>query len=313
MANNGALVPLGQGEVALVSRLRESAGTYALAIQQAQDHLERSVLCAAGIKQLRAILTDHVVIDYVLPLANSPLGFLTDRDPARAKPGQKVEPYPIETIRECVIAALLAGLRLVGNEFNVIAGRLFVAKDGWRRLTCEAPGVTDAEVIVCEHSVERETLFRFRCVGRCRVRGEPVELLDAAGKVGRTIEVVKKYDSDSLDTLRGKAERRAWMALHHLVRQRLSRESVLPAADEGEVIEGQPATSGLNQTVEQAAPPAGDPAGGTEPTLTDSGIAPSRSDQLAAKLAASDGLFGQPPSDGPYDRALAAGRRRAKV
>jgi len=75
----------------------------------------------------------------VVSLAGTPLGFRTDRDDEKEK-------YSEAEIRDCMIEALIGGLRPVGNEFNIIAGRMYCTKEGYRRLVREWPGLSNLKI-----------------------------------------------------------------------------------------------------------------------------------------------------------------------
>ncbi len=98
-----------------------------------QPPFMQAVRMAYGIKTIREALPDGFVRDNFMPLQNSPLGFLTD-----AKEG-----YDINTVRDVICEALLRGVMPVNNEFNIIAGRLYIAKNGFERLVREFDGVQD--------------------------------------------------------------------------------------------------------------------------------------------------------------------------
>jgi hypothetical protein len=98
-----------------------------------QPPFMQAVRMAYGIKTIREALPDPFVRDNFMPLQNSPLGFLTD-----AKEG-----YDINTVRDVICEALLRGVMPVNNEFNIISGRLYIAKNGFERLVREFPGVQD--------------------------------------------------------------------------------------------------------------------------------------------------------------------------
>lgn len=98
-----------------------------------QPPFMQAVRMAYGIKTIRDALPDGFVRDNFMPLQNSPLGFLTD-----AKEG-----YDINTVRDVICEALLRGVMPVNNEFNIIAGRLYIAKNGFERLVREFDGVQD--------------------------------------------------------------------------------------------------------------------------------------------------------------------------
>lgn len=136
------IVPKSQAaKIMAIDELRRDA---ALSIAEAErdgnDVLKAFVL-ARSMRMLRDMLTDEIMSD-VMALMNTPMGFLTDRDPARGGGN----PYPVEVVRDCAITALLQGFRLVGNEINIIGGRMYAAKDGCKRKVEEWPGLHDLRI-----------------------------------------------------------------------------------------------------------------------------------------------------------------------
>lgn len=115
----------------------------------AEVSTEKELALACAVVDLRAALTEEVM-QPIMSLMNSPLGFLTDKDPS--KPVQKdgkwetPKPYGVDTVRDCVIAAKMLGFRVVGNEMNIISGKFYPAKAGFRRKLTDGksfPGLTD--------------------------------------------------------------------------------------------------------------------------------------------------------------------------
>lgn len=98
-----------------------------------------ALMVAQTMNDLRAALTDEMM-QPVMALMNSPLGFLTDQDP---KTNKDARPYSVEVVRECFIESKLRGFHPVGNEWNIIAGRFYAAKNGLRRKVTKFPGLTD--------------------------------------------------------------------------------------------------------------------------------------------------------------------------
>jgi len=82
----------------------------------------KPIVMAMAIKDLREALTPEAMAA-VKELAGTSLGFLTDKKPH--------EQYPVEVIRECVVEAMIRGVGVVGNQFNIIAGRFYMARNGW--------------------------------------------------------------------------------------------------------------------------------------------------------------------------------------
>jgi hypothetical protein len=117
---------------AALQRLLDDFGPAALA---KVDEMARAFKIAEGVKQVRALVRS--VADKITPLQGSALGFRTDKD--------RDGGYPADVVAECATEALLRGLRLTGNEWNIIGGRCYVAQAGCARLLAELPGLTDLE------------------------------------------------------------------------------------------------------------------------------------------------------------------------
>jgi hypothetical protein len=94
---------------------------YAGELAQSEDFF-KPIVMAMAIKDLREALTPEAM-SAVKELAGTSLGFMTD------KQGDKQ--YDIGTIRECVVEAMIRGVGVVGNQFNIIAGRFYMARNGW--------------------------------------------------------------------------------------------------------------------------------------------------------------------------------------
>ncbi|MBO4620332.1 MAG: hypothetical protein J5654_09515 [Victivallales bacterium] len=85
----------------------------------------------AAVQQLTALLTPQIM-EPIMALQNSPLGFLTD---------SKTGGYPVDTVRAAVIQAAIEGLSVTGNEFNILAGRMYITKNGMKRKLSQIPGL----------------------------------------------------------------------------------------------------------------------------------------------------------------------------
>lgn len=80
---------------------------------------------------LREAFTPEVMGAF-MSLQNTALGFRTDK----AQGG-----YPEDVVKEAVIEASLRGLSPVGNQFNIISGRMYVTKEGFQFLLSQVPGL----------------------------------------------------------------------------------------------------------------------------------------------------------------------------
>lgn len=97
--------------------------------------LSQAVTLATGINTLRKAMSDDLMRQVFMPLQGSALGFITDKD--------RDGGYPVSVVRDCMIEAMIHGLRPVGNEINIIAGRFYAAQNGFARIVAEYPGLTD--------------------------------------------------------------------------------------------------------------------------------------------------------------------------
>ncbi len=95
---------------------------------------DQAFTLADGFARLRELITGDVMKS-IISLKNSKLGFKTDE--------RSGSPYPIDTVRDCLIEAALMGLRPVGNEFNILAGNSYATREGLSRLVKEFPGLSD--------------------------------------------------------------------------------------------------------------------------------------------------------------------------
>lgn len=101
----------------VIAALDTAASNKALTVA---SQFRRAFAVAEAVYQLKALLTPEVMKP-ILNLQNTSLGFQTDR---------REGGYPLDTVKECLIDAVLSGVSPVGNEFNIIAGRAYITKNG---------------------------------------------------------------------------------------------------------------------------------------------------------------------------------------
>jgi len=88
---------------------------------------------AETIRRLWDAITDDV-LEYLAPLNNTPLGFKCDKE------------YDDNTLRFCIVQALLLGARLTDNEFNIIQGRAYLTREFFVRVLSENADLTNLRV-----------------------------------------------------------------------------------------------------------------------------------------------------------------------
>lgn len=224
-----------------VAELDDLATATLQQVEEAEGRLKKSVVMAKGIARLRALLSDRLMQDYFMPLMNSKLGFVTDR------PNEKhTHPYPVATVRDCLIEALLKGFYPVNNEFNIIAGNFYGAQNGWYRKVCDVAGLTDLDVIPGV-PVQHNGQTVVRVVASWKLHGQAQRLSSGDNSPGRTFTIRTNSGSGPDQTL-GKALAKAYKAIY---RKLTGTENTLDPDDHDEAVAGALAQSRAAQVSEK--------------------------------------------------------------
>lgn len=157
---------------------------------------------------LREAMTDEVMDKVFMPLMNTKIGFLTDRN-GRARSGGRA-PLPLYTrdiVRDCIIDAVTIGLLPTGNQFNIIAERMYPTKEGYTSLLRKL-GVK----YFIDTSYDKGQTQNFAEIP-CKINYE----YNGEKNGFSIIATVKKDDYSNHDQLRGKAERKAKKALYEYI------------------------------------------------------------------------------------------------
>lgn len=117
----------------------KAAASQLVVAEKERNDMVKGLVMARAMKTLRALMTDKIMAD-VMELMNTPLGFKTDRPNATNNTF-----YTKDEVRDVLIQALLRGLQPVDNQFNIIAGNLYVTKEGYERMLQEFPGLQDLQ------------------------------------------------------------------------------------------------------------------------------------------------------------------------
>ena len=167
---------------------------------------EKAVKLADGVNMLRELLSKEYM-DSIMKLQGSKIGFRTDKD--KNQDGSKGSGYPVEVVKDCLIEATLLGLEPVGNHWNILAGNMYVTKEG-------------AEYLLNKEGVKH--ILRFgptqidqqQKVARLDVK---VEWTYEGQKHEETIPVSAKWNAYATDdSIQGKATRKARMWLYNRIR-----------------------------------------------------------------------------------------------
>lgn len=221
------------------SRLDEMTSRFVEAIYAPNlGRLQKAFITAKAIDSLRRAITPDMM-KHFLPLQGSALGFRTDKD--------KDGGYPEATVKECLIAALLDGAYPTGNEFNIIAGRTYITKEGYARKVREITGLTDLDLSIGVPGI-RDGRTVVRCGATWKVGGAKRELLDHEGKPGKVFPIrVNQGMGD--DAVIGKATRKTYKAIYDLIN---GSEQSLPDGEIEDIGETSTAQPGQSRTAKVA-------------------------------------------------------------
>lgn len=166
---------------------------------QLADAVGATFQAIAVLQALTDILTDDFMQKNIMPLMNRSIGFLTDRTGKKGNDGTVKPFYDVAVVRDAFIDATSAGLLPTGNQFNIIAGRMYPTKEGFTALLKNL-GVKYLISIALEPAT-MQGFANLTCTISYEYKGD---------KRQYKLPVQVKADSfSSPDQLKGKAERRA--------------------------------------------------------------------------------------------------------
>lgn len=219
-----------------VRRLSMTAREAHRQLAECQDDPEtKAFLIAHSINALQEALTPAMLSD-IRRLADSPLGFKTDRPPGAKKDGKALQPYPDIVFRDVIVQALIRGLRITGNEFNVLVGNLYVTKEGYQRLLREYPGLTDLKIQIGVPKTQTGGAL-VPAKASWRMNGIADEL-DCFGDYSIAVKV---NNAMGVDAIQGKAESKLLRRIHARI---AGTELSVPDPDEPGVIDGEVVSGG---------------------------------------------------------------------
>lgn len=173
---------------------------------------ERTLLTAVATTQLREALKP-MVRPVLMPLMNTPIGFDTDKNPAKGWSGQS---YDEATVLECTTQAWLHGLPPTGNAFNIIAGGMYPRKEGYEGLlsTVCRFSATATVPAISDNLYQQGGYLNVPVLVQYRLHSEPEDA--PARKFHQTYSVrLNKRNAVGVESCEGKAKRKAYRDLWH--------------------------------------------------------------------------------------------------
>lgn len=185
---------------------------------------KQALVMAAAVRKMQEEISDPMMSD-IMALQGTALGFRTDKDTANG--------YPLNVVKQCLIEATINGARPIGNEFNIISGRVYLTKEFYSRAVREWPGLSDLklspQVPVTSNG---GALVGYRATWK--LNGEPQSLDRVKHGDDDNRIPVKVNTGMGADAIIGKATRKM---LHAIYGQLTGAYEALP---EGEVGEDEP-------------------------------------------------------------------------
>jgi hypothetical protein len=190
-------LPTEQREI-IVKQINDQVSKYTS--NKTLANFEKAYLTAESIRTLKELITPEFMAP-IMELQGSKLGFKTDKD--RNRDGSPGPGYPIEVVKNCVIEALLMGLEISGNQFNIIAGNTYATKEGLGHLLSPSmmPGLKYTLITALPRINAEKTSASVAVTLKWTFNNETCT---------ETIEVPIKVDQwTSVDAVIGKAKRKA--------------------------------------------------------------------------------------------------------
>lgn len=164
---------------------------------------QKAHMVSTAIVELEALL-DENYMSPIMKLQGTTLGFKTDKDLMRNPNGSgyvKGPGYTVDIVKRCLIEAVLKGYQPTNNEFNIIGGNMYPAKNGLERKANEWEGLKYSIIqVIRTFSVEKGSAL-VDCQIKWSYNDEKFE---------ENVPIPLKIDQyTSVDAMLGKAKRKA--------------------------------------------------------------------------------------------------------
>lgn len=201
-----------QGKSGLPATIEKSQKVFEMAVNSASEisvvqNASAAFKAVGVVTMLRQALSDEVVKAVFMPLMNTKIGFLTDRTGKPNWKGETKPLYTVDVVRDAIIDAVSIGLLPTGNQFNILAERMYPTKEGYTALLSK---------IGCKYlmniGIDKGSNKDYAEI--------PVQINYSHNgeKNALKIDVTVKKDSyASMDALKGKAERKAKKQLYEYI------------------------------------------------------------------------------------------------
>lgn len=192
--------------------IEEAKGKFEMACKEAMTleivgNVAAAFNAVGVVTLLREALTNDIMDAVFMPLMNTKIGFMTDHTGKPNSKGQTLPLYSRDVVRDCIIDAVIIGLLPTGNQFNILAERMYPTKEGYTALLKKL-GVRYI-IEIGQDKSQNPQYAELACKINYEYNGE---------KNSFTVNTtVAKNAYSSNDQIRGKAERKAKKALYEYI------------------------------------------------------------------------------------------------
>lgn len=179
--------------------------------------MARMLIQARAIATLEKMITPEMMQD-VMYLMNSPLGFKTDKVPgkkwdSRSNKFVDVFAYDEQTVKRCLIVAWLSGAKATGNEFNIIAGNCYLTKEFTRPAILRFPGLSHLSIQIGGMAKYGERATIVEAIAEWKLNGEEYSIRCVKTPEIDARIIVNSYATSSPDEIRGKVEAKIYQRI----------------------------------------------------------------------------------------------------
>jgi hypothetical protein len=178
----------------------ESIAKEAAEVARLDNNYTKMFATAKIVQKLKELVSQPEFLEMIMPLQNTPLGFLTDN-----KSG-----YSKKEIVDAIVEATMYGLLPINNHFNIIKGRCYIAKNGMKHMINNLEYITDLRIKFSD-VIEKDKVYD--CIAE-------ISWHDTRSKKSYseiTSVLVKRESYSTYDYTLGKAKRKAYAWLYENV------------------------------------------------------------------------------------------------
>lgn len=162
-------------------------------IYRMEENASKIFKIAAAVDTIQGFLTNDAM-QPIMKLQNKSIGFKSDKDNG----------YNLEIVRDCLIDAMMVGVEPVGNQFNIIGGKMYVTKEGFFHLLKHYEGLEYYETEpIAESFKQVGGVAEIKCNIKFKESGKEEV------KLTKTYKVKNHATYGSYDAVVGKMERKA--------------------------------------------------------------------------------------------------------